>query len=1232
MRSIPNSVRLAIVWLVVMALVVACGSGEGSTFGPAGDGDDGGGSSGSSGGFVPGAAEGGVATDPNCKPLTCADQKIECGPAGDGCGGIIAECGKCGAGLRCGGPGALSKCVSPSIGTGCTPQTCAQLNIGCGLAGDGCGGPLTCPTCAPGQQCGITGTPSQCVTAVPTGPDGGACVLKTCADYLLENKNCGPQSNGCGGMVDCGACTGASEFCGGGGPSKCAVSGGGACTPKTCVDFPGKCGAQSDNCGGVTFDCGGCTLPAICGGGGTPSVCGGGILPGPGGGACVPRTACGALECGKVADGCGGILDCLATNCTGTTICGGAGVANQCGAPNCVKLAACPAGKNCGSVADGCGGTVVCGGGVACTLPAICGGGGTANVCGGGTITGPGGGACVPLAVCPAGSCGPIADGCGGSIACGGCVSPAVCGGGGTPSVCGGGNQCTPQSKVLACGAMNCGYAADGCGGSHVCGPDADPACPTGQSCGLYAPNQCGSLQGPCITTGAATKCASNSDCCSGFCGATGTCSAAACKNIPVACATNNECCSGKCTAGLCAATNGGTCKASGSTCGGDAECCSQGCISGICSVVTSFCRQNGDACTASTQCCGGTCTGATPTQAGYCSTVDAPGGGTGCTIAGTVIACDSSTTYTCNAACCSGSCGPNDSGGGKQICQQTASCKVKGELCTKDVDCCGNGVTGSLLCSKPAGAGVNDYGRCNRDNSCQKPGQVCKTAADSCSFSNNCCEPADIAPGINCSNTPSACCRHDNNGVPRCTQFAVCRTLNQTCESPADCCPVGGATPPCAPDAGGVFRCAAACLVDNAVCTIDRDCCGGNCFKQTAGATTGLCKIPTCTKLTCAAYPNKCGALSDGCGGIALAADGITPSCGGCTLPQTCGGAGVPNECGGTLCTANTCAGLNAECGTVPDGCGVLLTCPPCATGTCGGGGVANKCGSPTCTGQTCTGLMIDCGQTGDGCGNVLTCMTCPPNTTCGGGGLPNKCGAPACTPITTCPAGKNCGDHPNGCGGSINCGMCPAGETCGGGGAANVCGKAICATKTCLQQGAQCGTISDQCGGVVTCPPCAANQFCNGQNLCVGLACTAKTCIELGVQCGPTADGCGALVDCGGCPVGSGCGAGGVPGKCGTQACAPKTCAELGAVCGQVANGCGALTPSCGTCAGSLSCKNGACVNACTPRTCASIGAKCGPIADGCGSTVDCGMCINGETCGYNNIANQCGKDQPK
>jgi hypothetical protein len=74
---------------------------------------------------------------------------------------------------------------------------------------------------------------------------------------------------------------------------------------------------------------------------------------------CVPRT-CTELgaNCGSVADGCGGTLEC--GPCTGFETCGGGGQANVCGCtadPDpCATI-----GQVCGTASDGCGGSVSCG-------------------------------------------------------------------------------------------------------------------------------------------------------------------------------------------------------------------------------------------------------------------------------------------------------------------------------------------------------------------------------------------------------------------------------------------------------------------------------------------------------------------------------------------------------------------------------------------------------------------------------------------------------------------------------------------------------------------------------------------------------------------------------------------------------------------------------------------------------------------------------------------------------
>ena len=119
-----------------------------------------------------------------------------------------------------------------------------------------------------------------------TDPDGGSiinaeggitngCVPKSCKDLGFT---CGPNADGCGGLLQCGDCT-APEFCGGGGFSKCggvtnlAPDGAVICNPTTCNALGYDCGPAGDGCGGL-LNCGTCTLPNVCGGGGKPSVCG----------------------------------------------------------------------------------------------------------------------------------------------------------------------------------------------------------------------------------------------------------------------------------------------------------------------------------------------------------------------------------------------------------------------------------------------------------------------------------------------------------------------------------------------------------------------------------------------------------------------------------------------------------------------------------------------------------------------------------------------------------------------------------------------------------------------------------------------------------------------------------------------------------------------------------------------------------------------------------------------
>jgi len=249
---------------------------------------------------------------------------------------------------------------------------------------------------------------SSCVT-----PAIAVCTPKTCQQLGAQ---CGMQGDGCGGLTtNCGTCP-APQTCGGGGvPGVC----GAGCTPRTCAQLGFNCGQQADGCGGV-IGCGTCTAPQTCGGGGTPGVCGGT--------GCVPKT-CTQLgfTCGPQSDGCGNVIPC--GTCPAGQSCG-AQAPGQCGAISCAPLTCAQQGLACGPAGDGCGNVIQCG---SCVPPDTCGGSGTQGVCGHS--------GCTPIASCaqvnPAFNCGPLADGCGGTIDCGTCTAPATCGGGGTANVCG---------------------------------------------------------------------------------------------------------------------------------------------------------------------------------------------------------------------------------------------------------------------------------------------------------------------------------------------------------------------------------------------------------------------------------------------------------------------------------------------------------------------------------------------------------------------------------------------------------------------------------------------------------------------------------------------------------------------------------------------------------------------------------------------------------------------------
>ncbi|MFL5321606.1 MAG: hypothetical protein ACJ790_18225 [Myxococcaceae bacterium] len=211
-------------------------------------------------------------------------------------------------------------CVSPQASTStdaCTPFTCDLLGKNCGTVSDGCGGTLDCGACSGKASCGGGGVTNVCgCTPIPEA--------SVCADAGI---GCGSFffSDGCNPpkTISCGGC-GSGQTC----------NAGSCCTPETgiqvCAEHNITCGTPTlvDRCGQHrTINCGGCDAGFLC-------------VEADDGQACVecsPETdqdfcmrqgfACGTASgtdnCGVTRTGvdCGGCTD---------GGCGASGVANQC--------------------------------------------------------------------------------------------------------------------------------------------------------------------------------------------------------------------------------------------------------------------------------------------------------------------------------------------------------------------------------------------------------------------------------------------------------------------------------------------------------------------------------------------------------------------------------------------------------------------------------------------------------------------------------------------------------------------------------------------------------------------------------------------------------------------------------------------------------------------------------------------------------------------------------------
>jgi hypothetical protein len=1119
-------------------IVAACGSGGGAGSGPQssfdgsvpGDGgpledgsllhDGGGNESGSLIGNTDATTGGDSGGSTNhCVPKTCVEIGASCGPQGDGCGNLI-QCGNCKAPETCGGGGTQNVCGgSGSLDGGtCKPKTCADWNATCGPVSDGCGGLVQCGNCAAPTTCGGGGTPSQC------GGNNGCVPIASCA---AAGVGCGPVGDGCGGLIQCGSCT-PPQTCGGATHGQCGVptipDTGISCTPNTCAGLGINCGPAGDGCGGV-LDCGTCTVAGqTCGGGGTPSVCGGNS-------GCVPKTCADlAISCGPAGDGCGGVLQC--GSCTAPQTCGGGGTPGVCGGFNaCVPKTCAQLGFDCGPAGDGCGGLLQCG---SCTAPAICGGGVQAGVCGPTADAGTSGctGLCQQQQTCPGSN---VTTTVSGKVLAPNGTDPVynalvyVPNGGAAPTY-----GVTAFSPGVHCG--QCGSEVSGAPLvqtlSAVDGTFTLQNVPVGSNIPLVI--QVGRWRRK-VTIPSVASCVN-------------TALAANYTRLP-------------------SSEPGSSTYPPAWYPAGDNDpadniplmAFSTGAVDALECVLLKIGVDQSQFSDPAAQ--GGTgrvrfYTGESPVNAGN----SGPGA--------------QFSTKTPSATQLWGGATPDIN----QYDMVFFPCQGDDDRANVGSETNGTPTTQQTNVINYTNAGgrvfATHYSYVWLFNDNPFKGTATWDVTQGSATSGTGTINTSFARGqalaqwlqiVGASTTyaqmPLNTLRYDFSGVVAPTLLWV-----QTSALAGTTGPNGNQNPPApaAPwpthltfDTPVGSQPASQCgrvlfddfHVENTGAdtgeTFPAECPGGSMTAQEKMLEfmifdLGSCLLPTttpppptCTPLDCAQQGFNCGPAGDGCGNEIA-------SCGTCTPPATCGGGGTPGVCGGMGCTPTTCTAQGIQCGPAGDGCGNEIQCGNCPNGqTCGGGGVPGKCGKPTCTPTTCAAQGIQCGPAGDGCGNEIQCGNCPPGQTCGGGG-PGKCGAPdggVCQPETCAQENIQCGPAGDGCGGQIDCGPCPAGQTCGGGGVPGMCGKPSCTPDTCASLGLQCGPAGDGCGGVLQCGNCPSNEGCGTcapPGTC-GSCCTPTTCAKLGFNCGPAGDGCGGVLQCGTCTAPNTCGGGGTAGQCG-------------------------------------------------------------------------------------------------
>jgi hypothetical protein len=1216
-----------------------------------------------------------------CAPKTCEDLSATCGPVANGCGDVV-QCGDCKDGELC---GIIAPNVCTSTASLCKPLSKADACQGkeCGIAGDGCGGTVTCGKCSNGFACGLEHS-FVCGAVAVSDPNDCRAKIASCA---AVGAQCGKIGNGCGGLIDCDAELGGcptGTLCGVEQPQQCGALQ--ACTPLTAAQAcPGKCGMVSDGCTPSGTDTGlidcttdpnyRCPSGTSCGGGGVANQCGSATT-----GSCTPTSmsaACGSATCGVASDG-----------CASNYVCGTCGSGQLCQNGNCVsactpisKTTACDS-KTCGLVGDGCAGSYDCGD---CGTNEVC-GQQMAFQCGAKPPA-----ACVPVtgaAACAGKQCGSVLDGCGTDashqIDCssitGGCPQGYYCGVKAAyqcdlpPSP-----SCTPAGSCANLG-WACGLAIDRCGNIYDCAAE-------GRTCNAQTQSCIGGINGPTTCQTGTTSSGSTCDVCSAIPDCTGrtqvtklqgrvitpgktdsdTANQVGVPNAFVYILASDD------PSQLPALASGIPQDNQGNWLSACDRCNDQN-LGPVLASATTDAQGNF------------TLSGYIPVNKEFVLVVK-------------VGKWRRAQRYTlgANAACVTTMLPTSATRLPRTQSDGLAANIPRVAVSTGMVDAMEcvlykMGVAQSEFAQPgtngTAAARVHMYASHNQPGEVMADGSTSDTVlygtdaqlysydmvvfdCEGQAFENNSDDPR-VRQYVNRGGRMFAShwsytWVHDNGTLDYAPATAYDTRLDVSANWASGTATSGTGyvsinRPRANPAKIGTF---AAWLLNEGAVTQN----GSNYTFTITDPRDLAASVNAGSEEWVYRNTDACGPCTAALQAACLASPACTWNGTSCAPAQRCGSScrnACANNTSDAACTAATgcawttgtsvqqysfntpyAAPSSAICGRVaysgfhvtpgggnfngvvfPAGCGtgdltaqekVLLYMLFDLASCVTTGGTPVP---PACTPLDMGACSGRCGKLPNGCGGTLDCGGCATGLVCGSN---NMCQSTGCTK-TTCPAqGATCGTIADGCGGTLDCGTCQTGQVCG------LFTPNQCAL-TCTPLSAQvacsghCGYLSDGCGGALQCSDCASGQACIN-NTCATGHCTPLTSCPSGKECGVISDGCSGTLDCGACTAPDVCGGGGQANKCGHTTCMPLDCTALNANCGFIGDGCGGAT-NCGACkqgqqcglAGPNQC------GGCMPRDCQASGAECGQIGDGCGGAVDCGPCPAGTICGATQ-PNRCG-----